>query len=319
MAHGRRRARRRIYVFRHVFILSHRILSHDGHVQISKEAALELTRIEHWLPWVLQGVRVVIILAGAWLATRIARRLLGSLHAYTMHAMERRGEAPQRELEKRATTIVAALSKLAAIVIWLIALVMALHEMAFNIQPLLAGLGVAGLAVGLGAQALIKDWLGGLLILMEDQIRIGDAVIVNGITGTVEEINLRTTILRGDNGAVHVISNGLINTLSNTTREYAYYLFQTTIAYGSDVDRALKVVADAGAELASDAGFAPLILAPIEVMGVDRLGERGPVLRARIRTLAARQDTVGWELNRRINQAFATAGITFPPPTAGRA
>jgi small conductance mechanosensitive channel len=256
--------------------------------------------------------------------THIARRLLRGLHAYTMHAMERRGEAPQLELEKRAATIVATLSKLAAMVVWLIAVVMSLHELAFNIQPILAGLGVAGLAVGLGAQALIKDWLGGFLILMEDQIRIGDSVVINGITGTVEEINLRTTILRGDNGAVNIISNGLINTLSNTTRGYAYYLFQATVAYGADVDRALKVVAEVGAELAAEPAFAPMILAPIEVTGVDKLSERGLVIRARIRTLASHRDDVGRELNRRINHAFASAGIAFAPPafappTAGEA
>jgi small conductance mechanosensitive channel len=117
---------------------------------------------------------------------------------------------------------------------------------------------------------------------------------------------------------VHVISNGLINTLSNTTREYAYYLFQATIAYGSDVDRALKIIADVGAALSEDATIGPMILAPIEVMGVDRLGDRGLVIRARIRTLASRQDSVGWELNRRVSEAFTAAGIAFPPPTAGR-
>lgn len=274
--------------------------------------------MERWLPWALRGARVAVILAGAWLLTRIARRLLGRLRAYTMRVMDRRGETLQPELEKRARTIVATLAKLASVVIWLVALVMALNELTFNIQPLLAGLGVAGLAVGLGAQALIKDWLGGLLILLEDQIRIGDGVVINGIGGSVEEINLRTTILRGENGAVHVISNGLIHTLSNTTREYAYYLFQATVAYGSDVDRALKIVAETGAELQSDPAFAPVILAPMEVMGVERLGERGVVIRARIRTLASRQDTVGFELNRRINQAFAAHGITFPPPAAER-
>jgi len=292
-------------------------------MQISQEAAKEATRqlvrVEHWLPWAEKGARVLIILGAAWLATRIAQRLLGGLRVYALHEMEQRGETPQLELEKRATTIVSALSKLAAILIWLIAVIMSLHELAFNIQPILAGFGVAGLAVGLGAQALIKDWLGGLLILLEDQIRIGDGVTINGISGAVEEINLRTTILRGDNGAVHIISNGLINTLSNTTREYAYYLFQATIAYGSDVDRALKVISEVGAALAADEAFGRLILAPIEVMGVDRLGDRGPVIRARIRTLASKQDQVGWELNRRVNLAFATEGIAFPPPTAGRA
>ena len=275
--------------------------------------------MERWLPWALRGARVAVILAGAWLLTRVARRLLGRLRAYTMRVMDRRAETPQVELDKRAKTITATLAKLASVVIWLVALVMALNELTFNIQPLLAGLGVAGLAVGLGAQALIKDWLGGLLILLEDQIRIGDAVVINGIGGSVEEINLRTTILRGENGAVHVISNGLISTLSNTTREYAYYLFQATIAYGADVDRALKIVAEIGAELQSDPELGPMILAPMEVMGVERLGERGIVIRARIRTLASRQYKVGWELNRRINQAFAARSIAFPPLTAGQA
>lgn len=287
-------------------------------MQISRDVTRELTRVEHWLPWAEKSVRVLIIFAGAWLLTYIARRMLSGLRAYAIHAMDRRGETHELEVEKRATTIVSTLSKLASVLIWLVALAMALHELNFNIQPILAGLGVAGLAVGLGAQALIKDWLGGLLILLEDQIRIGDAVIINGISGTVEEINLRTTVLRGDNGAVHVISNGLINTLSNTTREYAYYLFQATIVYGSDVDRALQIIADVGAALKDDPVCGPMILAPIEVMGVDRLGDRGLVIRARIRTLASRQDRVGWELNRKVSEAFTAAGITFPPPTAGR-
>jgi small conductance mechanosensitive channel len=283
-------------------------------MQISKEAAHELTRMEHWVPWLLQGARVIFILIGAWIAVHIAKRVLNGLRAYSMHAMERRGETPQVELEKRATTIVATLGKLAAIIIWLIAVVMSLHELAFNIQPILAGFGVAGLAVGLGAQALIKDWLGGLLILIEDQIRIGDGVTINGTSGVVEEINLRTTILRGDNGAVHIISNGLINTLSNSTREYAYYVFQASIAYGSDVDRAFEVIAETGAELAADVKFGPMILAPIEVMGVDRFGDRGLVIRARIRTLASRRDDIGYELNRRVILAFMSADIAFAPP-----
>jgi moderate conductance mechanosensitive channel len=287
-------------------------------VQISREAAFELARIERWVPLAEKSIRVVVILAGAWLATLLARRLLGRLRTYALREMDHRNER-HIELEKRAATAIATLSKLAALLIWLIAVVMALHELSFNIQPILAGFGVAGLAVGLGAQALIKDWLGGLLILLEDQIRIGDFVVINGINGTVEEINLRTTVLRSENGAVHIISNGLINTLSNTTREYAYYLFQVTIAYGSDVDRALKIVEDLGVELSCDGNIGPMILAPMEVMGVDRLGDRGPVIRARIRTQASRQDKVGWELNRRVNQAFATAGIAFPPATAGKA
>jgi small conductance mechanosensitive channel len=282
-------------------------------MQISADFAKDLARAELWVPWVLRAVRVLVILAGAWLLTRLARRLLGRLRTYTIHLMDRRGEASALELEKRATTIISVLSKLASMVIWIVALVMALNELAFNIQPLLAGLGVAGLAVGLGAQALIKDWLGGLLVLLEDQIRIGDSVVINGIAGTVEEINLRTTVLRGENGAVHIISNGLITTLSNMTREYAYYVFEATLAHRSDVDRALSIVQECGAELAADDTFRTMILAPIEVMGVDRLAERGLVIRARIKTVPAKTALVGRELNRRVSARLVSAQIEFPP------
>lgn len=282
-------------------------------MQISADFAKDLARAELWVPWVLRAVRVVVILVGAWLLTRLARRLLGRLRTYTIRLMDRRGEASALELEKRATTIISVLSKLASMVIWIVALVMALNELAFNIQPLLAGLGVAGLAVGLGAQALIKDWLGGLLVLLEDQIRIGDSVVINGISGTVEEINLRTTVLRGENGAVHIISNGLITTLSNMTREYAYYVFEATLAHRSDVDRALSIVQESGAELAADDTFQAMILAPIEVMGVDRLAERGLVIRARIKTVPAKTALVGRELNRRVSARLASAHIEFPP------
>lgn len=282
-------------------------------MQISADFAKDLARAELWVPWVLRAVRVVVILVGAWLLTRLARRLLGRLRTYTIRLMDRRGEASALELEKRATTIISVLSKLASMVIWIVALVMALNELAFNIQPLLAGLGVAGLAVGLGAQALIKDWLGGLLVLLEDQIRIGDSVVINGISGTVEEINLRTTVLRGENGAVHIISNGLITTLSNMTREYAYYVFEATLAHRSDVDSALSIVQESGAELAADDTFRAMILAPIEVMGVDRLAERGMVIRARIKTVPAKTALVGRELNRRVSARLASAHIEFPP------
>lgn len=282
-------------------------------MQISADFAKDLARAELWVPWVLRAVRVVVILAGAWLLTRLARRLLGRLRRYTIRLMDRRGEASALELEKRANTIISVLSKLASMVIWIVALVMALNELAFNIQPLLAGLGVAGLAVGLGAQALIKDWLGGLLVLLEDQIRIGDSVVINGISGSVEEINLRTTVLRGENGAVHIISNGLITTLSNMTREYAYYVFEATLAHRSDVDRALSIVQETGVELAGDDTFREMILAPIEVMGVDRLAERGLVIRARIKTVPAKTALVGRELNRRVSARLASAHIEFPP------
>jgi small-conductance mechanosensitive channel len=267
-----------------------------------------------WMPWALRALRVGVILIGAWVLTRIAYKLLSRFQDYTIRMMGRRGGGSTIEMEKRATTLIAVLSKLCSLVIWLVATVMALTELTFHIEPLLAGLGVAGLALGLGAQTLIKDWLGGLFLLLEDQLRIGDSVSINGISGGVEEINLRTVLLRGENGAVHVIANGSITALSNFTRDYSYYVFETTLAHGSDADLALTIVEQVGGELAADDPYRAMILAPIEMMGVDRLAERGVTLKARIKTLPSKQALVGRELNRRVKSRFDASGIAFPAP-----
>jgi len=272
----------------------------------------ELNRAEVWVPWLIRGVKVVVILLVAWLMSRIVRRFLGRFRAYIVKGLDRRGR-PSHELEKRAATVVAVLGKIVGISFWLIAIVMSLNELSYNIQPLLAGLGVAGLAVGLGAQTLIKDWLGGLFLLLEDQLRIGDGVTINGISGAVEEINLRTTVLRAENGAVHVIPNGSITQLSNATREYAYAVFETTIAHRADAHKALEILETIGAELAASPPFEKAILAPIEVMGVDRLTLHGAVIRARIKTVSPKQADVAHALNLRVKEAFDAAGIAFPP------
>jgi small conductance mechanosensitive channel len=234
------------------------------------------------------------------------------LRRHAIRIMDRRGEGATLELEKRARTITSALGKTINTVIWAVAFVMALRALNVHIEPLLAGLGVAGIAVGLGAQTLIKDWLGGFFLLLEDHIRIGDSVVINGIAGLVEEISLRTTMLRGENGAVHVIANGSINTLSNLTREYSYYVFETTLAHGSDADRALAIIAAVGSELYNDEKFRQLMISPIEVMGVDSLGDRGVVVKARIKTLPSKQGQVGRELNRRVRVKLMAEGISFP-------
>jgi small-conductance mechanosensitive channel len=269
---------------------------------------------ELWIPWAQRGARVTVILLGAWILTRLARRLLARLRVYTVSLMDRRAEGSTIEMEKRATTIISVLSKVTSMIVWLVALVMALTEMTFHIEPLLAGLGVAGLALGLGAQTLIKDWLGGIFLLLEDQLRIGDSVVINGTSGAVEEINLRTTLLRSENGAVHVIANGSITMLSNLTRDYSYYVFEATLAHRADVDRALAILNTIGGELASSDPYRSLILAPIEVMGVDRLADRGVTIKARIKTLPSKQAIVGRELNRRVKARLDAEGIAFPPP-----
>src|SRR5258708_20946237 len=137
-------------------------------MQISREPPRELTRVDTWLPWAIRGVRVIVILLAAWIGVRIARKLLRRLRPHMLSMMTRHRHSTALELDNRAKTIESALSKLSTILIWLAALVMALHELTFNIEPMIAGLGVAGLAFGLGAQSLIKDLLGGLFLLLEE-------------------------------------------------------------------------------------------------------------------------------------------------------
>jgi small conductance mechanosensitive channel len=274
----------------------------------------ELAAPEVWLAWATRVVRVIVLLAGAWVLTRILRRFLSRVFEYAVRTMSKRGEETRIDLEKRAHTLVSALQKLAGTAIWMVAIVTSLTELNFQIGPLLAGLGVAGLALGLGAQSLIKDWLGGFFLLLEDQIRIGDAVVINGIGGVVEEINLRTVLVRAENGAVHVIPNGGITSLANMARDYAYYVFEATLGHGADTARALEVLREVGDELESDPQFLPVILAPLEIMGVDRLAERGVIIRARIKTLPGKQWALGRELNARVKRRLDAAGIPFPQP-----
>jgi small-conductance mechanosensitive channel len=283
-------------------------------MRVLTDLAAQLHRAELWVPWLESGVRVLMTLAGAWLVMRILGQLLGRLRKYATSVIERRGDGFDPELEKRTATVVAMFRLVIGSMVWAIALVMVLIELGFKIEPLLASLGVAGIALGLGAQTLIKDWLGGLFLLLEDQIRIGDAVTINGFSGVVTEINLRTTLLRAENGAVHIISNGSITVLSNFTREYSYYIFETILAHRADAEKALGILEQAGAEIASEDAYKNAVLAPIDVMGVDKLGERGATIRARLKTLPSRQYLIGRELNRRIKQRFDAAGILFPPP-----
>ncbi|HEY7337683.1 MAG TPA: mechanosensitive ion channel family protein [Bryobacteraceae bacterium] len=271
------------------------------------------------LDWGARAARVAAVLALAWLIARIGQRVLGRLLAYAVGFKDRRGAASRFEFEKRAATVVTALGKLIAAGIWTIAIVTALSELNFHIEPLLAGIGIAGLSLGLGAQTLIKDWLGGLFLLLEDQIRIGDSVTINGVSGEVVEMNLRTTVLRAESGAVHVIPNGSITALANLTRDYSYYIFETTLAHGADAIKALNILQSTGEELANEEPFRDVVLGPLEVMGVERLGDRGAVLRARIKTLPSQQNLVGRELNLRVKERFDSVGIGFPPPPALKA
>ena len=177
-----------------------------------------------------------------------------------------------------------------------------------------AGAGVVGVALGFGAQNLIKDVLSGLFMLMEDQLRVNDVAVINGKSGLVEELNLRTTTLRAEDGAVHIFPNGGITALSNLTREFSYYVFTTSVGYREDTDRVVAILKGIGAELMAEEPYKSVILAPLEVWGVDQLGEAAVAIKSRFKTVAMQQWTVGREMNRRIKLKFQQADIEIPFP-----
>ena len=265
--------------------------------------------------YLVNGIRIVAILAFAYLCTFVIGRILRELRKYTVKAMLRAGGGNEIELEKRAKTISGLTRKVLIVLVWTIAWLMILKEMNFDVRPLLAGAGVVGVAVGFGAQNIIKDVLGGLFLMLENQLRVNDIAVINGKGGLVEEINLRTTLLRSEDGAVNVFSNGSIQSLSNLTREFSYYVFTLGISYQNDTDRAVAILKDIGEALAAEDPYRALILAPLEVWGVDQLSNSAVMIKARFKTLPSQQWTVGREMNRRIKQRFGEEHIDLTPST----
>jgi len=189
---------------------------------------------------------------------------------------------------------------------------MAMREVGLDIGPILAGAGVLGLAVGFGAQNLVRDVMSGLFMLIENQIRVNDVAVINGTGGQVEEINLRTTVLRGLDGTVHVFPHGAITSLSNMTREYSFYVFDTGVAYKEDTDRVVEVLQEIADELRQDEMYRSDILAPLEILGVDRFADSAVIIKSRLKTAPIRQWAVGREMNRRIKKKFDEVGIEIP-------
>jgi len=236
------------------------------------------------------------------------------LPAHTLRKA-RSGGAGEVELQKRIQTMTRVAGGALGVVVWTAALAMVLHEMKFNVEPLIAGAGVAGVALGFGAQSVIKDLLNGMFLLIENQLRVNDVAVINGTGGLVEELNLRTTVLRSEDGAVHVFPNGSIHSLSNLTRDFSYAVFNVTVDYGQDVDRVMKVVGELGAELRAEQPWAQTILDPLEMLGVDSLGSSGPLIKFRFRTLPMQQWSIAREMNRRLKRRFEETGIALAFPS----
>jgi len=274
---------------------------------------LEYFRNIHWEDIVFSGLRIVLILVMAWIVIGVVRRLLKRLESTLITKAQAEGEVPG-EAAKRAETLVRLLRQGVLIVIWLMALLLILRQLGVDIGPVLASAGVVGLAVGFGAQNLVRDVITGFFMILENQVRVGDVAVINGTGGLVERINFRTIVLRDLSGIVHTFPNGTINTLANMTREWSAFVFEIGVAYKEDTDKVVEVLQQVGAELRQDPHFGPLMLDDVEIFGVDKFADSAVVIKGRTKTLPIKQWDVGREFQRRVKKAFDRVGIEIPFP-----
>jgi moderate conductance mechanosensitive channel len=254
-------------------------------------------------------MRIIGIIAGAYGTLKIV-----NLATVQMERLVESKDLTLSEAQKRAKTLGRIINSVAIVVVVGVSIMMILSEFGVNIAPIITGAGIVGLAVGFGAQNLVRDIISGFFLILEDQIRVGDVARINGIGGSVENIRLRTTILRDAEGTVHVFPNGEIKQVANLTKEYSYYLINLGVAYKEDVDYVMEVLKQIGADLQKDPNYAPLILAPLDVMGVDDFSGSQIVIKLRIKTLPLKQWAVGRELRRRIKIVFDSKKIEMPFP-----
>ncbi len=264
---------------------------------------------DRFIEWALSsGVRVVLI--------GLVMILLLSLLKQVMIRFRRvyEGSLSGPAHVKRADTLTHVVREVARSFILVVGSMMILSELDIDLKPLLAAAGLSGLAIGFGAQSLVKDMISGFFILLENSVRVGDVVEVAGVGGLVEEVKLRTITLRDLSGSVHVIPNGIVDKVKNMTKVYSYFVFDVGVAYRENVDAVMAVLKDIAEELRRDSAFNADILEPLDMLGVDQFADSAVVIKCRIKTNPMQQWRIGREMNRRIKNTFDAKGIEMPFP-----
>ncbi len=255
------------------------------------------------------GLRVAVILLLSWLLLRYSGKAIRALKSFLMERA-----ADNSDEVKRIDTLGRVFRYLTSVAIVLVTGMLVLSEVGISIAPILATAGVLGIALGFGAQSLVKDYFAGFFLLLEDQVRQGDVVQVAGKGGLVEEVTLRYIRLRDYDGHVHFIPNGAIDTVTNLSRGHAYAVLDVGVAYREDVDQVMVVMQEVAEGLRSEPAFATRILEPLEMAGVDRWEDSALIIRCRFKVQPLEQWGVRREYLRRLKQAFDRAGIEIPFP-----
>jgi len=255
--------------------------------------------------------RVALVLVAGYFGARVLRTLLGQLERFLVTAGERTGALPG-VTRSRVATLTSVLRTLALVTLWSLVVVICLSQLGFDVRPILAGAGIVGLAVGFGAQNLVRDVIAGFFLVLEDQVRVGDVAVVNGTGGLVETVTFRTIVLRDLAGTVHIFPNGSVTTLANMTKDWSGYVVDVEVGYREDPDRIVALMRRVAEELRQDPAHGPSIIEPIEIFGVDAFKESSVVIKARLKTRPIQQWTVGREYRRRLLLAFASENIDVP-------
>ncbi len=261
------------------------------------------------IEWTLSsGIRVVLIGFGMILLLSLSKQVI------TRFRRVYEGSLPGPAQVKRVDTLTHVVRDVARVFILVVGSMMILSEIGIDLKPLLAAAGLSGLAIGFGAQSLVKDVISGFFILLENSVRVGDVVEVAGVAGVVEEVKLRTITLRDLSGNVHVVPNGIVDKVKNMTKVYSYYLFDVGVAYRENVDEVMAVLKEIAEELREDSAFNADILEPLDMLGVDQFADSAVIIKCRIKTNPMQQWRIGREMNRRIKNTFDAKGIEIPFP-----
>jgi small conductance mechanosensitive channel len=261
-----------------------------------------------WLAYAQSTVRVLLILIVAWIVLWIGNRAIRTMR------IRIQSRADSEDRAKRIETLGRVFRYVLAVVVSVVAGMVILNELGISVAPILATAGVAGIAVGFGAQSLIKDYFNGFFLLVDDQLAQGDVVEVAGIGGLVEEVTLRYVRLRDYDGNVHFVPNGQISTVTNRTRTFAFAVMDIGIAYREDVEEAIDVIREVGRAMRADDSFGPRILEDLDVAGVDQWADSAVIIRCRFKVKPIEQWGVRRGFLQRLKGAFDARGIEIPYP-----
>lgn len=264
------------------------------------------------MPWLLShGIKIAAILIGACLIRRFAGIIIDKI---IRKAVVADGFLSPESEKKREDTLISVFEGALRVIIWLVVILMILSELDINIGPLLAGAGIIGIALGFGAQYIVRDFFTGLFIILENQYRVGDVVRVGDIAGMVEAINLRMTVLRDNNGIVHHIPNGEIKIASNLSKEFARVNLKVGVSYNADLEKVIKVVNQVGRDIAEDPQWKDSINEPPQFVRVDDFADSAVIIKIMGETKQLKQWGVTGELRKRLKIAFDNEGIEIPFP-----